>query len=282
MARAKTPPRKTAAKKKAAPKKAPAKRVRKPKPKVARKPDAVSRKAKQGADRQAIFVREYLVDLNGRQAAIRAGYAPGSARFTASELLARPAVQEAVAKAMVERATRTGITADRVLERLWGIATADPRELIELHRACCRYCYGEGHRYQRTPRELDEAREEYAQWLASEHKAGSMIDPDTQGGTGYNPRLDPNPACPECFGDGVERVIAKDTRDLSPDARLLYAGVKTTQHGLEIKVHDQAAQLVNVGKHLGLFRERVELTMPQDFEATLLAARKRALDRSAE
>lgn len=33
--------------------------------------------------KQARFVEEYLVDLNGKQAAIRAGYSPRSAEVTA-------------------------------------------------------------------------------------------------------------------------------------------------------------------------------------------------------
>jgi len=37
--------------------------------------------------RQWRFVQEYLIDLNGTQAAIRAGYAPESAHVTASRLL---------------------------------------------------------------------------------------------------------------------------------------------------------------------------------------------------
>ena len=37
--------------------------------------------------RQAAFVREYLVDLNGTQAAIRAGYSPNGADVQAIRLL---------------------------------------------------------------------------------------------------------------------------------------------------------------------------------------------------
>ena len=40
--------------------------------------------------KQARFVEEYLVDLNGTQAAIRAGYSPKTAAATASRLLRKP------------------------------------------------------------------------------------------------------------------------------------------------------------------------------------------------
>lgn len=204
--------------------------------------------------RSEVFVQEYLLDLNGRQAAIRAGYSPDSARQMATELLATPKIHDAVVIAMAERAKRTGIDQDQVLQRYWAIATADPRDLVELYRACCRYCWSENHRYHFTAREMEEARELHE---ADETK---QLPFDERGGTGFNPRKDPNPACPECFGDGEERVFAKDTRDLSPQARVLFAGVKTTQHGMEIKAHDQMAALRDVGKHLGMFKNTVELT----------------------
>jgi hypothetical protein len=235
----------------------PAKTTKKSKP-AAKK---AAGKAVHGVNRVDVFVAEYLVDLNGRQAAIRAGYSAQSARQTASELLATSEVQEKVQAKMTERMERVGITADDVVVRLRAIADADPRELIELHRVCCRYCWGKGHKFQYTPRELAEAKETHAdenrKLIVDGKKPRKFSE---AGGIGYSPKNDPNPSCPECFGDGVERVFAKDTRDLSPEARRLYAGVKTTQHGLEIKMHGQTEALVNIGKHLGVFKERVELT----------------------
>jgi phage terminase small subunit len=76
--------------------------------------------------RQEAFVREYLVDLNGKQAAIRAGYSERSAESTASALLRVPKVAEAVAEAKGERARRCEVSADRVLQELARIAFADP------------------------------------------------------------------------------------------------------------------------------------------------------------
>ena len=51
---------------------------------------------------------------------------------------------------------------------------------------------------------------------------------DEASGIGYDPRCDPHPDCPECFGEGVVKVFVKDTRDLSPMAERLYAGVEET------------------------------------------------------
>ncbi|MEO8339980.1 MAG: terminase small subunit [Nitrospirota bacterium] len=46
------------------------------------------------------FVLEYAVDLNGTQAAIRAGYSPKTAQSIASETLQRPAVKAAAQNAL--------------------------------------------------------------------------------------------------------------------------------------------------------------------------------------
>lgn len=73
----------------------------------------------------AKFVSEYLVDLNGTQAAIRAGYAPKSAHVTASKLLKTPKVKGALDAAMAERAKRTEVTADRVIQEIARLAFVD-------------------------------------------------------------------------------------------------------------------------------------------------------------
>lgn len=44
-------------------------------------------------DRQEMFCREYLIDLNATQAAIRAGYSAKKANRTASENLSKPDIR---------------------------------------------------------------------------------------------------------------------------------------------------------------------------------------------
>lgn len=80
--------------------------------------------------RQAAFVDEYLVDMNGAQAAIRAGYAARSARVTAARLLTNANIAAAVQQRCAERSERTGLTAARVLEELRRIGIADIRQLM--------------------------------------------------------------------------------------------------------------------------------------------------------
>ena len=100
--------------------------------------------------RQQRFVDEYLVDLNGTQAAIRAGYSAKTAAEQSYDLLRRPHIAAAIAAARAAQQERTGINADALLLQAWQIATADPRELVETRVGCCRHCWGENFKRQRT------------------------------------------------------------------------------------------------------------------------------------
>ena len=81
--------------------------------------------------KQRAFVQEYLKDLNGTQAAVRAGYSSRTANEQASRLLANVNIQEAVAKAKAERSNRTQRDADWVLKRLAQEMEADVSDLYD-------------------------------------------------------------------------------------------------------------------------------------------------------
>ena len=66
-------------------------------------------------DRQQRFVTEYLVDLNGTQAAIRAGYSEKTAQPCSARLLSKAMVKDAVASGLAKRSERVEITQDYVL-----------------------------------------------------------------------------------------------------------------------------------------------------------------------
>lgn len=72
--------------------------------------------------KQEAFVKEYLVDLNATQAAIRAGYSEATAKEIGYENLTKPHIAEAIQKAINERSNRTEITADWVLGSLREVA----------------------------------------------------------------------------------------------------------------------------------------------------------------
>jgi phage terminase small subunit len=91
--------------------------------------------------KQARFVEEYLIDLNGKQAAVRAGYAAKAAEVQASRLLRNAKVRVALEDAMQARSKRTTVTTDRVLTEFARLAFANmrdywprPGETIDLSR----------------------------------------------------------------------------------------------------------------------------------------------------
>ena len=88
--------------------------------------------------KQKRFVEEYLIDLNATQAAIRAGYSPRSAKQIGQENLYKPAIQNAIDKAMAERSRRTGISQDRVIMELAKIAFLNPVDVIDMDAATVR------------------------------------------------------------------------------------------------------------------------------------------------
>lgn len=93
------------------------------------------RKPGELTDQQKNFVREYLVDLNGRQAAIRAGYAPLSAEASASQLLSVPKVANALAVEQAKLAARTEVNQERIIREYARIAFADIRSFSQFDDA---------------------------------------------------------------------------------------------------------------------------------------------------
>lgn len=79
--------------------------------------------------KQEQFVREYLIDLNATQAAIRAGYSEKTANEQGARLLANASVKAAIEAAKAERSQETKIDAAWVLKRLAEEAQADMADL---------------------------------------------------------------------------------------------------------------------------------------------------------
>ncbi|RJO61066.1 MAG: terminase small subunit [Dehalococcoidia bacterium] len=80
---------------------------------------------------QRLFVHEYLIDLNGKQAAIRAGYSGRSAEVTASRLLRKAKVQALIQKALEKRTTKLDITADKVLQEIAKLGFSNMKDFAE-------------------------------------------------------------------------------------------------------------------------------------------------------
>lgn len=79
--------------------------------------------------RQARFVAEYLVDLNGTKAAIRAGYSPNGADVHAARLLGNARIAAAVAEGQAKRLQKIELKSDAILRELLRLAMSDTRKL---------------------------------------------------------------------------------------------------------------------------------------------------------
>lgn len=207
--------------------------------------------------KQREFCRQYVIDGNATQAYIRAKYSPDGAAQSAEKLLRNTDIQNYIAELERMAASRAELTADWVLEKWRALADADPNELTTVRILCCRFCWGFEHRYQWREREFEEA---MGRACASEKP---VPFPDGRGGMGYDPRKDPNSDCPECLGEGIERISVKDTRKLSAGGRQLYGGVKVKKDGsIEVVTRNQDAALLNIAKFVGMVVDKKEHSGP--------------------
>lgn len=169
--------------------------------------------------KQQAFVREYLVDLNATQAAIRAGYSAKDADVQGPRLLGNVRIADAIEKAMAERAERTEITADRVIQELAKIGFADIRKAVR--------------------------------WYSQTNVATVDTDADMAALAGEGELR-------FAVANQVELVSSEEIDDATA-AAISEIG-QTASGALKVKLHDKRAALVDIGRHLGMFKERVELT----------------------
>lgn len=212
-------------------------------------------------EKQRNFVEFWLQYRNAAYAYEKAynaaRMAPSTIYVQAHRLLKSPKVApiiEARLTALGEELTdETEFTVLRVLQQYIDLSQADPNEVAGVRTGACRHCWGEGHGYHWKEHE-------YAEAVTKADQAGEPL-PDPAGGFGYRFTADANPDCPVCEGLGAEYQAPVDTSKLSPGGRLLYAGVKPTNNGLEIKIRDRDKALENAAKIIGAFTERLDLTV---------------------
>jgi len=166
--------------------------------------------------KQQTFVREYLVDLNATQAAIRAGYSAKTANRIAAENMSKPVIAAAIQAALDKRAKRTEITADRVLQELAKIGFSDVRKLF-----------------------TDD---------------GSLV-PVTE--------LDDDAAaCLSSIEITTRKVRGGDDDEV--------------EQVFKVRLWDKRAALVDVGRHLGMFTDKLELGITDSLANIIAERRQRA------
>ncbi len=206
------------------------------------------------------FVEEYAKDRNGTQAAIRSGYAVGSAAEQACALLRDPRVQVLIAEQSAKISKAVEFEAADVLREWIAIATADASKISKVRALNCRHCWGVGFAYRWKTREYAEACDRAAAVVDKKGNPAPKPPPNCEGGFGFRRTDDPNPDCPECEGEGVEDIRFADMDTLAAPERKLIAGVERTKDGLKVKFRDQDGAVANLSKYLGMLVEKRELT----------------------
>jgi phage terminase small subunit len=80
--------------------------------------------------KQLLFCKEYLIDFNGTQAAIRAGYSKKCAQEIASQNLSKLIIQQQIQIELKKRNARIEKSGDDVVRILWKMAELDLADYI--------------------------------------------------------------------------------------------------------------------------------------------------------
>lgn len=169
--------------------------------------------------KQQRFVEEYLIDLNATQAAIRAGYSAKTAKQQGQRLLTNVDVSQAVAEAQAKLSERTEITQDMVLRELAKIGFSDIRRAIK--------------------------------WNSNVAVAAPTMDPEA-----FDIDEMMQSGIPDIKPMITNQVELVDSDQIDDDTAAAISEIsQTDKGGLKIKLHDKRAALVDLGRHLGMFKD---------------------------
>lgn len=203
--------------------------------------------------RREAFIRRFLTHGNASRAYREAGYQDGpGTRQSAHRLLTSAYIQGRLEEERQRLLEALDVTVDDVVRRFRDIAFADIANIVGLHIGACRFCYGIGHAYQwRTVGEYRASLEQTQKDLAS--RSGKEAVGRPEGGYGYDANLLPSPDCPECDGEGIPRIVFKDTRLFTDSERAVFAGAVETRYGVNYRFQDQMAALQQLAKRMGFY-----------------------------
>ena len=220
----------------------------------------------QDLPQQGLFVREFCKDLNGTQAAIRAGYSVQTAGSQAHDLLKKPEIQAAIRELREETLRNLEAKVEELVGYWLDILRANPNAITSYKRDCCPYCHGtvaeDGHRRakQLTPAQYDHEllkhQERRAKVLEQSGQAVDIGEFPSHEGDWFDRRRAINPDCPECQGRGVGEMFIEDTSKLAPGVAALFNGVRKTKDGIEILMASKEKAADQLGRFLGAFKDR--------------------------
>lgn len=235
-------------------------------------------------EQQRKLVTTYLETGSKEQAKIAAGLNYGRDPFKSA--MVRRAVNEGMRPAF----DKAGLSFEKHLEYVASIAYGDPSEIVEIIKVNCRYCHGVAHEYQFKDSEYADLLEKDMKEFMSNHNItgraskSTLIDEygykplPTKGGLGFDGMAEPDPMCPECSGEGQERLIVQPSAVSHP----LFGGVSYDKnHNLVVKFRNQDAALDHVSRLLGFLIDKTEVTIV-DHVTKINEARKRSGIKASE
>jgi phage terminase small subunit len=183
------------------------------------------------------FVEEYLIDLNATQAAIRAGYSARTAEVQGCRLLKNVQVAAALAERRERLTQKAEVTQEMIVAELAKIGFSDIRKAVN--------------------------------WFSNVAVAASderSVDDMMEDG--------PEAEIRHQITNQVELVSSAEIDDAT--AAAISEISMTDKGGLKVRFHDKQTALVNLGKHLGMFKETVKVEGLEGLASAIEEARKRA------
>ena len=181
--------------------------------------------------RQEAFAAAYVRSMNATQAAKEAGYSVRTAGQMGYENLKKPEVQKRIEELQAEIIARNDVDADRLVRHLYLIATADMRDLAQIHLNPCTDC-----------------------WPNLGQNGPAVRDPD--------------PECRSCRGRGEVNVTFTPADRMSLAAAALYKGMRVNRKSgtVELLTHDKLKAIDMLMRHLGLYRDQEEVARPNPLQ----------------
>lgn len=84
------------------------------------------------SSKQKRFCEEYILDMNGTRAAIRAGYSTKTARIQSAQMLRIAKIQDYLSELRSEQTKRTQINADAVLKELAAVGFSKITDVVDI------------------------------------------------------------------------------------------------------------------------------------------------------
>lgn len=198
------------------------------------------------------------------------------------EVLNTPAVDKRIRELMNLAAGPSVEILAKAQSYLWDIVNADVNEVVALKIGCCRYCHGEGHRYQWREHEYLDALDKVEHFNRTKgSKVAEEALPEIGGGFGYDETAPAHPDCPNCHGEGTARPVFRDTEGLSPAARAIYGGVQMTNNGLKVILADKMKAIEMLVRMHGGFNDNSNVKLSGDLKALVGVAKLDITDPNA-